>query len=192
VKRLLGYSSIEHMGLLALALGLGGVGAYGAVLHTLNNAVAKVMVFLAVGNVTLASGTSVAGRIRGLLRRMPVSGTVLVVGLFAITGSPPFGMFLSEFTIIKAAVESYPWIAIVLVLLLSVILVGIAAMILEMVYGDRADADAVLAPIGPERPWLLVAPLALAVLVLGLGLYLPAPLADALASAALTLGGHAP
>ena len=192
VKRLLGYSSIEHMGLLALALGLGGVGAYGAVLHTLNNALAKVMVFLAVGNVVLASGTSIAGRIRGLLRRTPFSAALLVIGLFAVTGSPPFGMFLSEFTIIKAAIEAYPWIAVALVILLSVIFVGIAAMILEMVYGERADAGAQAATIGTEKPWLVLAPATLAILVLGLGLYLPAPLADALASAASALGGHAP
>jgi len=192
VKRLLGYSSIEHMGLLVLALGLGGVGAYGAVLHTLNNAIAKVMVFLAVGNVVLATGTSVAGRIRGLLHRMPASGILLVIGLFAVTGSPPFGMFLSEFTIIKAAIDSYPWIAVVLVILLSVIFVGIAAMILEMVYGERAEGPVVGATIGAERPWLVIAPAALAVLVLALGVYLPQPLADAIASAATTLGGNAP
>jgi hydrogenase-4 component F len=192
VKRLLGYSSIEHMGLLALALGLGGVGAYGAVLHTLNNALAKVMVFLAVGNVVLATGTSTAGRIRGLVRRMPASGTLLVVGLFAITGSPPFGMFLSEFTIIGAAIAVSPWIAAVLVTLLSIIFIGIASMILEMVYGEPSGDSEPPATFAAERPWLVVAPAALALLVLGLGFYLPAPLTDALSSAAVTLGGHAP
>jgi len=191
VKRLLGYSSIEHMGLLVLALGLGGVGAYGAVLHALNNGIAKAMVFLAVGNVILATGTSTAERIRGLLRRTPASGILLVIGLFAVTGSPPFGMFLSEFIIISAAVDTYPWIAAFVVVLLSIIFVGIAAMILEMVYGQYESGDAP-EPRGGERPWLVVAPVALAILVLGLGLYLPSPLAAALASAAKSLGGSVP
>jgi hydrogenase-4 component F len=74
---LLAYSSVEHMGLLVLGLGLGGVGAYGAVLHTLNNGLAKGMIFLAVGNVVFASGTSESDAIRGLLRRMPASAILL-------------------------------------------------------------------------------------------------------------------
>jgi hydrogenase-4 component F len=191
VKRLLGYSSVEHMGLLVLALGLGGVGAYGAVLHAVNNGLAKAMVFLAVGNVMLATNTSAADRIRGLLRRMPASGILLVIGLFAITGSPPFGMFISEFTILSAAVQSYPWIAVVVLALLAIIFVGIAAMILEMVYGTY-DAPASPPARAEERPWLVVAPAALAILVLGLGFYLPGPVADALANAATALGGRAP
>jgi hydrogenase-4 component F len=193
VKRLLGYSSVEHMGLLVLALGLGGIGAYGAVLHAINNGLAKAMVFLAVGNVMLATGTSVADRIRGLLRKLPASGVLLVIGLFAITGSPPFGMFLSEFTIIEAAIESYPWVAVIVVVLLSIIFVGIAAMILEMVYGtDAGSAESAPVGGGTERPWLVAAPAALAVLVLGLGFYLPAPLAKALTAAASSLGGWSP
>jgi hydrogenase-4 component F len=189
IRRLLGYSSVEHMGLLALALGLGGSGAYGAVLHTVNNGIAKSMVFLAVGNVLLAAGTSSSARVKGLLRRTPVSGALLVIGLFAITGSPPFGMFISEFTIVMAAVATHPWIAALVVVLLSVIFVGIAVMVLELVYGgEQPDAHTP----SSEQPWLVVAPVALAVLVLGLGVYIPGPMARALAGAALALGGHAP
>jgi hydrogenase-4 component F len=191
IKRLLAYSSVEHMGLLVIGLGLGGTGAYGAVLHALNNGLAKAMVFLAVGNVVLVMGTSSADGIRGVLRRLPVSGVLLVVGLFAVTGSPPFGMFLSEFTILNAAIgEHHPWVAAAVVVLLAVIFVGIAAMILEMVLG----APAPRAGGGPreERMGLVIAPAVLALLVLGLGLYLPGPLAAALAEAAAALGGQAP
>jgi hydrogenase-4 component F len=192
VKRLLAYSSVEHMGLLVLGLGVGGVGAYGALLHALNNGLAKGLMFLAVGNVVLVSGTSSADSMRGLLRRTPVSAGLLVVGLFAITGSPPFGMFISEFTILSGIIgEHYPWVAAGVVALLAVIFVGIAQMILEMVYGTPSGEG------GPatrhaERPWLLVAPVALAALVLALGLYLPQALVDALSAAALTLGGRSP
>jgi hydrogenase-4 component F len=192
IKRLLAYSSVEHMGLLILGLGLGGVGAYGSVLHALNNGLAKAMVFLAVGNVVLATGTSAADEIRGLLRRVPGSGTLLVVGLFAVTGSPPFGMFLSEFTIINAAVgEHHPWVAATILALLAVIFVGMAAMILEMVYSVPTDSRRT-SERREERTRLVVAPALLALLVLGLGLYLPRPLTDALSSAATLLGGRAP
>lgn len=187
VKRLLGYSSIEHMGLLVVALGLGGLGTYGAMLHVVNNAAAKVLVFLAVGNVVLATGTSVAGRIRGLARDMPASAALLVIGLFAVTGAPPFGMFLSEFVIVRAAIETMPWVAVALLVLLAIIFVGIAAMVLEMVYGDADGPRA-----ARVRPWLVVAPAALAVVVLLLGVWMPPPLSRALAGAALALGGHGP
>jgi hydrogenase-4 component F len=192
IKRLLAYSSVEHMGLLVLGLGIGGVGAYASVLHAVNNGLAKTMIFLAVGNVVLVTGTSAADEIRGLLRRAPISGVLLVVGLFAVTGSPPFGMFISEFTLIQAAIAMHhPWIAGILVILLSVIFVGIGAMILEMVYGEPPERAGGGQGNG-ERRWLVVAPIALAVLVLGLGLYLPAPLNDALSAAAAVLGGRAP
>jgi hydrogenase-4 component F len=191
IKRLLAYSSVEHMGLLVLGLGLGGAGAYGAVLHSLNNGLAKVMIFLAVGNVVLVTSTSTGDDIRGLLKRVPASGLLLVVGLFAVTGSPPFGMFISEFTIISAAVgQHHPWIAAVVIGLLAIIFVGIASMILEMVYAP-ADAPAALGH-SEERRRLVVAPAALAILVLLLGIYLPRPLTDALSSAAIALGGRAP
>src|SRR5665213_650479 len=94
VKRLLAYSSVEHMGLLVLGLGLGGVGAYGTVLHLINNGLSKGWLFLVVGNMVLATGSSSAAHNKGLVRTLPVSGTLLVLGLFAITGSPPFGLFV--------------------------------------------------------------------------------------------------
>src|SRR6185436_1227545 len=77
IRRLLAYSSVEHMGLLVLGLGLGGAGAYGAVLHTLNNGLAKGLMFLAAGNVVMVTGTSNAGEIRGLFRMLPGTAVLL-------------------------------------------------------------------------------------------------------------------
>ncbi len=104
LKRLLAYSSVEHMGLLVLGLGLGGVGPYGTVLHLVNNGLTKGVMFLAVGNVVLVTGSRLGRPARGILRRLPVTGVLLLLGLFAVTGSPPFGLFLSEFTILNAAI----------------------------------------------------------------------------------------
>jgi hydrogenase-4 component F len=189
LKRLLAYSSVEHMGILVLALGIGGVGSWGAVLHLVNNGLTKGLMFLAVGNVVLYYRTSEAASIRGVLRRAPWSGALLLAGLFAVTGSPPFGLFVSEITILGAAIRGgLTWLAIVIVVLLTIIFIGMAKMILDVLYGEPAEAPA------PARETLsLVAgPAALAMLVLMLGVYLPAPLRALLSQAAGALGGTAP
>jgi hydrogenase-4 component F len=189
IKRLLAYSSVEHMGLLVLGLGVSGVGAYGTVLHVLNNGLAKGLLFLAVGNVVLATGNSYAPSIRGILRSRAITGGLLITGLFAVTGSPPFGLFLSEFTILSGAVRGgHPWVAAAMLVLLAVIFIGMATVILEVAYGEPDPA----LPKERESGWLVAGPLALAAGVLLLGLYLPVPLRDVLAQAATSLGGRAP
>jgi hydrogenase-4 component F len=189
VKRLLAYSSVEHTGLLVLGLAFGGAGAYGTVLHVVNNAFAKGLLFLAVGNVVLAGGTAlVTGSGQGMLRRVPVSGALLLVGLFAITASPPFGMFVSVFTIVHAAFDAgYTWTALAILFLLAVIFVGIARLLLELLFGAASQA----AP-ERERSLLVVGPAVLAVLVLLLGVYVPGPLGEMLGQAAVMLGGGRP
>jgi hydrogenase-4 component F len=189
LKRLLAYSSVEHMGLLVLGLGLGGAGPYGTVLHLVNNALTKGVVFLTVGNVVLATGSASAGLARGILRRLPVSGVVLLLGLFAVTGSPPFGLFLSEFTILNAAIaQGHPWVALIVVGLLAVIFVGMAAVVLDVVYAPAESP----APVVRENILLTAGPVALLLAVLLLGLYLPPPLHRVLFAAAQGLGVTAP
>jgi hydrogenase-4 component F len=189
VKRLLAYSSVEHMGLLVLGLGLGGMGAFGSVLHMINNGLSESWLFLVAGNVVLASGTSVGSENRGLVRTLPVSGLLLALGLFAATGSPPFGLFVSEFTILRAAIAAgHPLIAAAMLILLAIIFVGMAVLILDMVLGQPTRQS------GPVREsrWLVIGPAVLAATVLMLGVYIPSPLRAALERAALALGGASP
>ncbi len=189
LKRLLAYSSVEHMGLLVLALAIGGVGSYGAMLHLVSNGLSKGLTFLAVGNVVLFYRTSEAAAVRGVLQRTPWTGVLLIVGLFAVTGSPPFGLFVSELTILAAAIQGgFVWLAIVVMFLLAVIFVGMAKMILDVAYGTPMENGE------PARETLSLVggPLVLAALVLMLGLYLPAPLRAFLGQAARALGGSAP
>jgi hydrogenase-4 component F len=176
---------VEHVGLLVLGLGLGGVGAYGSVLHLVNNALAKGLLFLAAGNVALTAGSERGG----LLRTIPASGFLLLIGLFAVTGSPPFGMFLSELTILRAAWgNGHPWIAAVTLVLLALIFIGIAVTILELLYGPgRSGARRVR-----ESWWLIAGPAALALAALVLGVSIPGPLQDLLARASTALGGAVP
>ena len=185
------------MGLLVLGLGLGGIGTYGSVLHVLNNGLAKGWLFMVAGNLVLASGSSAAAANRGVLRTLPVSGTLLVLGLFAVTGSPPFGLFLSEFIILRAALAGgHPAIAAAVLLLLAVVFAGMASLLLEVAMGEPGpggvDSPAPSAPAARESRWLIASPAALAALVLMLGVYIPGPLRAVLARAATALGGSAP
>jgi hydrogenase-4 component F len=189
LKRLLAYSSVEHMGILAIALGIGGAGGYGAALHVLNNGLIKPAMFLAVGNVVLLSQTSEAAATRGLLLRAPLTGGLMLAGLFAVTGSPPFGLFISEFTILGAAFHvGLAWVAIATLLLVAIVFVGMARMILGVVYGQVPDGASSLRESLP----IVAGPVTLAGLVLMLGLHLPGPLQTVLAEAARSLGGVAP
>jgi hydrogenase-4 component F len=189
LKRMLAYSSVEHMGILVLALAVGGIGSYGAMLHLISNGLTKGVTFLAVGNVVLLYGGSEAAGIRGILRRAPWTGALLIIGLFAVTGSPPFGLFVSELTILTAMFrQGFAWLAVFMMGLLAIIFVGMARLILDAVYGQPIEPSA---PIRESRV-LLGGPLALAALVLMLGVYLPPPLRTLLEQAARALGGSAP
>jgi hydrogenase-4 component F len=191
IKRMLAYSSVEHMGLLVVGLGIGGAGAYGAVLHVLNNGLLKGALFLVVGNLVLAAGTSVTAEMKGLLRRRPVSAVLLIAGLFAVTGTPPFGLFVSVYSIVSGAIQQdHLWIAIALVAMLSIIFVGLAAMILELVWAEAGPSVARSEP--RESAWLVAGPLTLMAIVLMLGFYIPPPLQVMLQRAAVTLGGSTP
>lgn len=189
LKRLLAYSSVEHMGLLVLGLGLGGVGPYGTELHLVNNALTKGVMFLAVGNVVLLTGSSSSEAAGSILRRLPVTGVLLLAGLFAVTGSPPFGLFRSELVILSAAItQGHPWIALALVALLAVIFVGMGSALLDVLYRPREED----APVERESLLLVGGPVVLLLAVLVLGLYVPSFLQQRLIEAAVGLGGVAP
>lgn len=123
LKRLLAYSSIEHMGIVAIGVGLGGsLGLYGALLHTFNHSIAKTLLFFSAGNVRENFGTLQMERIRGMARTIPWTSTALVIGTVAIVGLPPFGLFVSEFVILtEAFTQSSFVIAIIVLIALSVV-----------------------------------------------------------------------
>jgi hydrogenase-4 component F len=126
LKRMLAYSSVEHMGILAIAAGLGGTATFAALLHLVNNAFGKGAMFLSVGNIHRAFGGKTTGEVRGAMRRLPFSGTLFLLGLFAVTGSPPFGFFVSELLILKSAFAAQRWL--VAILFLSFLLLVFAGM----------------------------------------------------------------
>jgi len=115
-KRMLAYSSIEHMGILAVGVGLGGLGSFGALLHAVNHSLAKGMLFLVAGNILARYHTKSIQMITGVSHELPVSAMLWMAGLVAITGTPPFGLFQSELTIIRAAFDSGHLLAAVVLL----------------------------------------------------------------------------
>jgi hydrogenase-4 component F len=123
LKRLLAYSSIEHMGIVAVGVGLGGaLGLYAALLHAFNHSLAKTLMFFTTGNVREHFGTLRMERIRGMARALPWTSGALVVGGLAIVGMPPFGLFVSEFLILTAAfMQSKYAVAIIVLAGLSVV-----------------------------------------------------------------------
>jgi hydrogenase-4 component F len=110
LKRMLAYSSVEQMGILALAAGLGAGAGFGMMLHMVNNAVAKGGLFLTVGNVHRAYSDKTTDQVRGALTRLPFSGTLFLLAFFAVTGSPPFGLFVSELLILRSIFAADRWL----------------------------------------------------------------------------------
>lgn len=144
LKRLLAYSSIEHMGIVALGIGIGGpLGILGALLHTFNHSVAKSLMFFTAGSVRESFGTLRMRRIHGIARSLPWTGAGLVVGSLAIAGMPPFALFISEFMILTAAfTASRYFIAILLLVVLSVVFGALLHHVQRMLAGKPTGEQA--------------------------------------------------
>jgi hydrogenase-4 component F len=185
-KRMLAYSSVEHMGILVLGVGIGGLAVYGALLHLINNGLTKGVLFLSAGNIHRAYGSKVTDDVRGAIQRVPLSGALFLAGFLAITGSPPFAPFVSEFTIVNAAVGSGQYLAGGLfLLLLAVVFIGMGATVLTVVQGtapEQKQPNGFHDSVSTGLPILLFLGL-----VLLLGLYIPPPLESLLRGGAAFL-----
>jgi hydrogenase-4 component F len=132
-KRMLAYSSVEHMGILCVGIGLGGLGDWGALFQAVNHSLTKAALFLLAGNFLAAYGTKKSSDVDGAVRTLPVTAALWVAGLFAITGAPPFGLFSSELTILRAGVNAGAWAVVaVYSFLLAAVFVGMITMLLRM------------------------------------------------------------
>ena len=186
-KRMLAYSSIEHMGILVLGVGIGGLALTGALFHMVNNGLTKGVLFLSAANIHRAYDSKSSDRVRGAMRRLPLSGTLFLLGFFAITGSPPFGPFVSEFMIVSGAFAAQRYLlGAGFLLLLLVVFMGMGRNVLAVVQGRPSEA----AEATPYRDgWLTGFPALVSLgLVLLLGLQMPASFHALLSQAAAFFG----
>ena len=194
IKRLMAYSSVEHMGVLALGFGFGGPLAIAAVLyHMLNHSLNKSLMFFGAGNVMRVFGTKDMGEIRNVWTRFPVTGALWLAGAVAITGAPPFGLFLSELTLMRAGMaSSNAWAVIVMLLLLIVIFIGFLNHFRAMYFEAEpaSEAQAINRKVSVSA-WMTV-PMWLALVpVLVLGVWWPQDLWRFFEMVAADLGGVA-
>ena len=183
VKRMFSFSSIEHMGLMTFAFGIGThLASFAALLHMTVHSLVKSGIFFTVGHAAQAMGTQKMAEIRGLIRHHPAIGWGLIVGTAAIAGFPPFGVFVSEFLLFTAALESYPWTVGVLLLGLLIAMAALFRFVQQMVFGEAPEtARPVAANMLPVYVHLA--------LTLLLGLAIPAFLADWYGTAARLIAG---
>ena len=182
IKRMFAYSSIEHMGLITFAFGMGGpIASFAGLLHMTLHSLTKSAIFFAVGHAAQKAGTQAMDEIRGLMQVNPTVGWGLMLGTAAILGMPPFGVFASEFLILTTAIAQQPWAAPILLLALGISFAAIFGKVQPMVFGET-NAKRL-----PHPPALVPVFTHLA-LVLMLGLYTPPYLADWYRQAARLIG----
>lgn len=191
IKRLFAFSTVEHMGIILAAAGLGGglSAQLGTSLQLISHAVTKSFCFYAAGAVLMVVGTREIASIRGLIKQSPLAGAALLFGGLAIAGAPPFVLFLSEFSIIKAGLQQGEFVAIgFLVLFIGIAFFAIMNHISRMVFGpvnrDTAPVSASHLPFSSGLTLLLAA-----VPIIVLGIYLPGWLHALVTLAAGTIGG---
>ena len=182
IKRMFAYSSVEHMGIVTFAFGMGGpVASFGGLLHMTVHSLTKSAIFFAVGHATQKSGTQLMEHIRGLMKVSPTIGWGLMLGTLAILGMPPFGVFASEFLILTTAMKQQPWATPFLLVALGVAFASIFGKVQPMVFGESSLRTL------PHKPAMLPVFVHLA-LVLMLGLWIPPYLADWYRQAARFIG----
>lgn len=184
LKRLLAYSSVEHMGIIATGLGLGGFfGLYGALLHTFNHSLAKSLLFFSAGHVREKVGTSTISELRGLARMLPWTSGAMVVGMIAIAGLPPFGLFVSELSVLREAFSQARWLSAgILMGTLSIVFAAMTYHFLKVLTshsGAHGSAGRLKDGIGPE----FAAMGACAALLFIFGITIPLPFSDLLKAA---------
>ncbi len=182
IKRLFAYSSIEHMGIIVFAFGMGGpLANFAGLLHMVMHSLTKSAIFYAVGHISQIKGTQRIARIRGLTDTHPALGWGLVMGVVAIAGLPPLGIFMSEFLIVSSTFARQPLLAIVLVLGLLLAFGALTFRLTSVAFGEprgsTASAEASYVPMFAHLSLVLVA-----------GIYLPAPLVIWFQHVALLLG----
>lgn len=171
-KRLLAYSSIEHMGIITLGIGIfTPVSVFGALFHMINHSFTKSMLFLSSGSILQKYGSREISKVRNVLKILPISGMVSFIGLFAIAGMPPFSIFISEFNIIASIFEKRQFLlGTIFIILISLVFVGIALTLFKIFYGNNVETNLKAGEVNIPGSIVIVALLALTLVT---GIYMP-------------------
>lgn len=178
-KRMLAYSSVEHMGILVIGAALGGAGLWASLFHVWSNALTKGSLFLSAGNIRRAAGSPTMNDVRGMAALTPRSAALFVAGLFAVTACPPFAPFFSELLVIRAGLTTRHGAAIMVFLAgLLLAFIGMSRVVFGIVDGRPAPSARARAKSFVETAGVVAPPLILLALSAWLGLFTPALLRD--------------
>lgn len=187
MKRMLAYSSVEHMGIVSLGIGFGGIfGIYGAILQIINHAIAKPLMFFASGTISQKYETKVMSKIKGIIKVMPITGALFLIGGFALVGMPPFNIFLSEFLVLSSGFQSGQFLVTMIVIAFLVITFAVFLRhLIKMTFGNP-----VLKMKKDDMGKLAIAPMIiLASLVVIFGFYIPEQLQTLVHNASSIISG---
>lgn len=171
-KRMLAYSSIEHAGIMALGFGFGGVGAFAAVLHMVYHSLSKSILFLSAGNIFLKYSSTKMVNVKGVISVLPVTGVLFMIGFLAATGIPPFGIFITEFSILAAGLSHHLVAIVIAIAAIALVFVGFLRHVVSMLFGQGE----VIVKKGEAGVWTIAPIVVLVVLLVVLSVYLPASL----------------
>jgi len=178
-KRLLAYSSIEHMGIMALGFGFGGLGAFAAVLQMIYHSLVKTALFLLSGNAFLKYGSSKIKNVRGMISALPVTSVLFFIGVLIITGVPPFGIFLTEFHILSAGIAEHPYVVSAALFSFVLVFVGFLKHLIVMEFSEETVER------GEAGLLTILPPAVLLALLIFIGFYIPEPIMILIKSVAL-------
>lgn len=187
LKRLLAYCSVEHMGIIAIGLGLGGLGTAAALLHCMNHSLSKMLAFFSSGSIIHEYGTRDMRKIRGLLKRLPFWGMAFMISMLTLIGVAPFAVFLSEFFILKSAFTTGRYLIFALFMLGTIaIFISMLKFILDMTLTPSDGAARLTGRTSAADKLIIIAGCAALLLF---GLWLPPNLFDFLKEAAVIIEG---
>ncbi len=168
-KRLFAYSSIEHMGIMALGFGFGGIGAFAAILHMIYHSLAKPILFFSAGNIFLKYHSKEIANVRGTLSVLPITSITLLIGFLTITGVPPFGIFITKLYLLTAGIKEHPVVTAIVLFSFALVFAGFLRHVVSMIFGRNGESI----PKGELNTGTILPSIVLVSILIILGFYLP-------------------
>ena len=168
-KRLLAYSSIENAGIVALGFGFGGLGVFAAILHMIYHSCVKAILFFSSGNLLLKYNSAKICNIKGALNIISTTSIFFISGFLIITGTPPFGIFLTKMQILSVGIQTHPIITIIAIFFMTIVFIGFLKHITAMFFGESSTDIKV----GEGNIWLIFPPAIFLIIIICLSFYIP-------------------